>query len=63
MNLHGNAAPSLKGRPLALSVVSGEPELTEAAEAAVSSLRCASKWVDRHRAGVRLVCCPSGGRS
>jgi transposase InsO family protein len=50
MNLHANAALSLKGRRvLARSVVSGERTLTEAAEAAGVSVRCARKWTTRYR--------------
>jgi transposase InsO family protein len=50
MNLHANAALSLKGRrDLARSVVLGERKLTEAAAAAGVSLRCARKWVVRYR--------------
>jgi transposase len=50
MNLHANAALSLKGRrDLASSVVSGERTLTEAAEAAGVSVRCARKWSTRYR--------------
>ena len=51
MNLHRNAALSLKGRrELCRRVVSGERTLGEAAEAAEVSVRCARKWVDRYRA-------------
>jgi transposase len=51
MDLHANAALSLKGRRLlAVSVVSGERTLTEAAEAAGVSVRCARKWTQRFRA-------------
>jgi transposase InsO family protein len=50
MNLHANAALSLKGRRhLAVSVVSGERTMTQAAEAAGVSVRCAHKWVGRYR--------------
>jgi transposase InsO family protein len=50
MNLHANAALSLKGRRvLARSVVSGERTVTEAAEAAGVSVRCARKWTTRYR--------------
>jgi transposase IS481 family protein len=46
MNLHCNAALSLKDRrELCGRVVSGERTLTEAAEAAEVSVRCARKWV------------------
>jgi hypothetical protein len=48
MNLHRNAALSLKGRrELCRRVVSGERTLSEAAEV---SVRCARKWVARYRA-------------
>jgi transposase InsO family protein len=51
MNLHRNAALSLKGRrALCQRVVSGERTLSEAAEAAEVSVRCAGKWVARYRA-------------
>jgi transposase InsO family protein len=51
MNLHANAALSLKGRrELCRRVVSGERTLSEAAEAAEVSVRCARKWVGRYRA-------------
>jgi transposase len=50
MHLHANAALSLKGRRLlAVSVVSGERTLTEAALAAGVSVRCARKWTTRYR--------------
>ena len=50
MQLHANAALSLKGRrSLACSVVSGERTLTQAAEAAGVSVRCARKWAGRYR--------------
>src|SRR5437763_2881411 len=50
MKLHGNAALSLKGRrELCRRVVSGERTLSEAAEAAAVSVRCARKWVARFR--------------
>jgi hypothetical protein len=50
MKLHANAALSLKGRrELCLRVVSGERTLSEAAEAAEVSVRCARKWVGRYR--------------
>jgi transposase InsO family protein len=50
MKLHANAALSLKGRrQLAVSVVSGERTLTEAALAAGVSVRCARKWASRYR--------------
>jgi transposase InsO family protein len=51
MNLHANAALSLKGRrELCRNVVEGERTLTQAAEAAGVSVRCARKWVGRYRA-------------
>lgn len=51
MNLHANAALSLKGRRrLAVSVVSGERTLAEAALAAGVSVRCARRWTTRYRA-------------
>ena len=51
MNLHTNAALSLKGRrELCLAVVERERTLTQAAEAAGVSVRCARKWIVRHRA-------------
>ena len=50
MDLHANAALSLKGRGvLARSVVSGERTLTQAAEAAGVSVRCARRWSSRYR--------------
>jgi transposase InsO family protein len=50
MELHANAALSLKGRRvLARSVVVDERTLTEAALAAGVSVRCARKWVGRYR--------------
>ena len=51
MELHGNAALSLKGRrELCLAVVvEGERTVTEAAQAAGVSVRCARKWVGRYR--------------
>jgi len=50
MNLHRNAALSLKGRrELCRRVVDGERTLSEAAEAAEVSVRCARKWVGRYR--------------
>jgi transposase InsO family protein len=50
MNLHRNAALSLKGRrELCRRVVSGELTLSEAAAAAEVSVRCARKWVGRYR--------------
>jgi transposase InsO family protein len=50
MNLHRNAALSLKGRrELCRRVVEGERTLSEAAEAAEVSVRCARKWVARYR--------------
>src|SRR5438105_5986724 len=51
MKLHANAALSLKGRrELCRRVVEGERTLSEAAEAAEVSVRCARKWVGRYRA-------------
>jgi transposase len=51
MNLHANAALSLKGRrELCRSVVDRERTLAQAAEAAGVSVRCARKWVGRYRA-------------
>ncbi len=51
MNLHANAALSLKGRrELCLAVVVRERTLAQAAEAAGVSVRCARKWVGRYRA-------------
>jgi len=51
MKLHANAALSLKGRrQLCRRVVDQERTLTEAAEAAGVSVRCARKWVARYRA-------------
>ena len=51
MKLHANAALSLKGRrELCRRVVEGERTVSEAAEAAEVSVRCARKWVDRYRA-------------
>jgi transposase InsO family protein len=50
MNLHRNAALSLKGRrELCRRVVEGERTLSEAAAAAEVSVRCARKWVGRYR--------------
>jgi transposase InsO family protein len=50
MKLHANAALSLKGRrELCRRVLSGERTLSEAAEAAEVSVRCARKWVCRYR--------------
>ena len=50
MNLHRNAALSLKGRrELCRRVVDGERTVSEAAEAAEVSVRCARKWVGRYR--------------
>lgn len=50
MELHANAALSLKGRrSLARSVVVDKRTVTEAAQAAGVSVRCARKWVDRYR--------------
>jgi leucine-zipper of insertion element IS481 len=50
MNLHANAALSLKGRrALARSVVDGKRTVTESAEAAGVSVRCARKSSTRYR--------------
>jgi transposase InsO family protein len=50
MNLHANAALSLKGRrQLCWRVVEQEWTLTQAAAAADVSARCARKWVGRYR--------------
>jgi transposase InsO family protein len=51
MKLHANAALSLKGRrQLCQRVIEGERTVSEAAEAAEVSVRCARKWVERYRA-------------
>jgi transposase len=51
MNLYANAALSLKRRrELCRDVVERERTLTQAAEAAGVSVRCARKWVGRFRA-------------
>ena len=51
MNLHAHAALSLKGRrELCRVVVARERTVTQAAEAAGVSVRCARKWVGRYRA-------------
>ena len=51
MNLHANAALSLKGRrELCRVVVERERTLAQAAEAAGVSVRCARKWAGRYRA-------------
>ena len=51
MNLHANAALTLNGRRrLALEVVVAQRTVTQAAEAAGVSVRCARKWVARYRA-------------
>ena len=51
MKLHANAALCLKGRrELCRRVLEGERTLSEAAEAAEVSVRCARKWVGRYRA-------------
>ena len=50
MNLHANAALSLKGRrQLCGRVVEQDWTLTQAAAAACVSVRCARKWVGRYR--------------
>ena len=55
MKLHANAALSLKGRQqLCRRVLEEGWTLTEAAEAADVSVRCARKWVGRYRAGGEL---------
>src|SRR6202161_1977884 len=55
MKLHANAALSLKGRrELCRRVIEGERTVSEAAEAAEVSVRCARKWVGRYRAGGEL---------
>ena len=51
MNLHANAALSLtKRRLLCERVVDERWTVTNAAEAAEVSVRCARKWVGRYRA-------------
>jgi transposase InsO family protein len=51
MQLHANSALSLKGRrQLCRRVVEENWTLTQAAEAAEVSVRCARKWVGRYRA-------------
>src|SRR3954468_18056520 len=51
MKLHANAALSLSARQrLCRRVVDAQWTLTEAAEAAEVSVRCARKWVSRYRA-------------
>src|ERR1700760_4033718 len=51
MRLHANAALSLNGRRrLCQAVLSDQRTLTQAAEAAGVSVRCARKWVGRYRA-------------
>lgn len=55
MKLHANAALSLKGRrELCRRVLGGQRTLSEAAEAAEVSVRCAHKWVARYRADGEL---------
>jgi transposase len=50
MNLHANAALSLnRRRQLCRRVVDERWTLTEAADAAEVSVRCARKWVGRYR--------------
>jgi hypothetical protein len=50
MKLHANAALSLKGRrELCRRVVESDQAVTEAAEAAGVSVRCARTWVGRYR--------------
>ena len=56
MNLHANAALSLnRRRQLCRRVVVERWTVTEAAEAAEVSVRCARKWVGRYRAGGELA--------
>lgn len=51
MKLHANAALSLKGRrQLCQRVIDEQWTVSEAAEAAEVSVRCARKWVGRYRA-------------
>jgi transposase InsO family protein len=51
MKLHANAALSLNGRRrLVLEVVDAQRTVTQAAEAAGVSVRCARKWVSRYLA-------------
>ena len=51
MNLHANAALSLnRRRQLCWRVVDQRWTLTQAAEAAEVSVRCARKWVGRYHA-------------
>ena len=55
MNLHANAALSLnRRRQLCRRVVEERWTLTQSAEAAEVSVRCASKWVGRYRADGEL---------
>ena len=55
MNLHANAALSLKGRrELCRRVVEQQRTVSEAAAAAEVSVRCARKWVGRYRADGEL---------
>jgi transposase len=55
MKLHANAALSLKGRQhLCRRVLEDGWMVTEAAEAADVSVRCARKWVGRYRADGEL---------
>ena len=55
MKLHANAALSLKGRQqLCRRVLEEGSTVTEAAEAAEVSVRCARKWVGRYRADGEL---------
>src|SRR5579864_2397583 len=56
MDLHANSALSWSGRrELACRVVDEGWTLTEAAEAAGVSVRCARKWAERYRAGDRQL--------
>jgi transposase InsO family protein len=55
MKLHANAALSVNGRRrLCLEVLGAQRTLTEAAEAAGVSVRCARKWLARYRADGEL---------
>jgi transposase InsO family protein len=55
MKLHANAALSLKGRrQLCRRIVEQQWTLTQAAEAAEVSVRCARKWAERYRADGEL---------
>jgi transposase InsO family protein len=55
MKLHANAALSVNGRRrLCQAVIEQQRTLTQAAEAAGVSVRCARKWVGRYRAAGEL---------